>query len=73
MMVKRYAETLAKDMALKYPNVRYMRTQDFEMKIKDLKAIFSDGKIDEALALKTDEVLWSYLSDSGIFPSRKFF
>ena len=67
MMTKRYAEADAKDLALEYPNVRYLRTQDFEKKIEDLKSIISEGKIDQALALKTDEILWSYLSDAGIF------
>jgi len=67
MMTKRYAEADAKDLALEYPNVRYLRTQDFEKKIKNLKSIISEGKIDQALALKTDEILWGYLSDAGIF------
>lgn len=64
-MTKENATAVAAKMEQEHPGVRYLSQEEFENKVNTLKSFVSNGKIDQVLGLRAEEVLWEAMEYSG--------
>jgi hypothetical protein len=63
-MDKTSAAAVAAKMKREHPGVRYASLGEFENKVNTLKSFVSNGKIDQVLGLRAEEVLWEAMEYS---------